>query len=187
MEVMYLMAPVILALSTVVLLGSSVPIASLWEGPATQSAVWYRVQFVTMIVTCAVFGGLSKSYLDKTDTRVGKGTMYVGVFVVVMVGINLWITVLDYESLGRYFFLIMALFVIFGLFFIPPVFTLLCLVGVFVTMGMAFWFKGLMAAVDLLILFSYLLIILVVSASNYLARVRAGNANERAVRARGRS
>ena len=45
-------------------------------------------------------------------------------FVGFVVFASLWITFIDFAELGRYFFLLVALFVLFGLFYVPALHTL---------------------------------------------------------------
>jgi AraC-like DNA-binding protein len=96
-----------------------------------------------------------------------------------MLALGIWITLLDYPYLGRCFYLICTLIQLFGLLFIPPAHTFICMVGTFVVSFTALSAMGLMSSVQAVTLLAYCGVIAVVSAAKHRSLLRNGQSNER--------
>ena len=178
MEVMVRVAPVVSAVCALGLASTFTPFA-VWAGRPAQIIAQYRLLFVGLMVVGAVFGLLSRSYLKRTSPPLGRGNLLLFSFCTLLIGSCLWITLVDFAELGRYFFLLVALFAVAGLFFIPPPVTLVGEVVVAAAMLGGLGALGLFSPIQAITLVAYLVTSFAVSVSNYLARVRVGITNER--------
>ena len=177
MEVMVRVAPVVFAVCALGLISTFTPFA-VWAGRPAEVLAQYRLLFVGLMVVGAAFGLLSNSYLRQSAPPSGRGNLLLFLFCALLIGSCLWITLVDFAELGRYFFLLVALFAVAGLFFIPPPLMLAGEVIVAVAMLGGLSSLGLFSPIQAITLVAYLVTSFAVSVSNYLARVRVGVTNE---------
>lgn len=173
MEVMSRVAPVTCVMSVIFLLSTFTSLP-LWDCRPDDIMTRYRVMFSLMAVGALAFSWLSRRYLATRNPTPGRGELIQLLCVVYFVSLGAWITIADFAQLGRYFVMLSTLFVVFGLFFVPVIHTLLCELIVFVVTMLSLMNIGYFAPIQVVTLACYLLIILAVSASNYSARLRAG-------------
>lgn len=178
MEVMVRVAPVVFLVCALGLVSTFTPLA-VWAGRPEEILLQYRMLFVGLMVLGAVFGLLSGSYLRQQKPPVGRGDLLLFLFCTLLIGSCLWITLVDFAELGRYFFLLVALFAVAGLFFIPPPIMLAGEGIVAMAMLGGLSSLGLFSSIQVITLVAYLVTSFAVSVSNYLARVRVGVTNER--------
>lgn len=178
MEIMVRVAPVVFAVCVAGLISTFTSLA-VWVGRPEEILLQYRLLFVGLIVVGSAFGMLSRSYLRRPSPPVGWGELLLFLFCALLIGSCLWITLVDFAELGRYFFLLVALFAVAGLFFIPPLVMFVGEVVVAVAMLGGLWALGLFSPIQAITLVAYLVTSFAVSVSNYLARVRVGITNER--------
>ncbi len=178
MEVMVRVTPVVFAVCVLGLISTFTPFA-VWVGRPEYILLRYRLLFAGLMLFSSMCGLLSRSYLRRAKPPVGRGEALLLSYCVLLIGSCLWITLVDFPELGRYFFLLVALFAVAGLFFIPPplMFVGECVVAVAMLGGLKV--IGLFSPIQAITLIAYLVTSFAVSVSNYLARVRVGVTNER--------
>ena len=119
MEVMRRITSVLAAIILVLLLSSFMPLP-VWADRHPNIMWHYRITFIGMFALNLAFRLLSSWYLRTKTHRSGVGEWLLMLYIVVFLGLSLWITVADFATLGRYFVLLVTLFTLFGLFFVPP-------------------------------------------------------------------
>lgn len=140
---------------------------------------WHRLYFAGLILLGLVFGWLSRRYLEQPSPRPGTGEALVMSLTLTMLALGIWITLLDYPYLGRYFYLLCTLILLFGLLFIPPAHTFVCMLATFIVSFTALNTMGLMSSVQAVTLLAYCCVIALVSAAKYRSMLRSGQSNER--------
>lgn len=182
LEVMAQVAPALFLLCAFSGVTTFFPI-SFWAGRTDAVLACYRWYFVLLMVTSAVFYVASKRLLAVNRLRPGSGSLLLCAFLCISMALSIWVTILDFAEMRRYFFLLVPLIVLFSLFFIHPIWALALslLTYVFTLTGLN-W-QGMLSAAQVVTLTCYVLIVLAVSVSNYVARVRVGKTNERIMRA----
>ena len=148
-----------------------------WE-VARAVIEWHRLYFSALVGVGLVFSYLSRSYLNRSTNRPGAGETLVMGLTMIMLGLGIWITILDYPYLGRYFYLLCTLILLFGLLYIPPAHTFACMVCTFVVAFVSLNAMGLLSSVQAVTLLAYCSVIALVSAAKYLSLLRSGQANE---------
>lgn len=182
MEAMRAVTLPFVVVSLLALFSTALPIA-IWTQRSSDVVLQYRLAFGAAAILNALFWVLSRRYLSQKRPEYGPGRYYVLIYIVAQVVLSLWVTIADFAYMGRYFILLVTLFVLFGLFFIPPanVFVVNGVVFACVMIGLSN--AGLLSPIQVITLSFYLAIIMAVSVSNYASRVRIGRTNERIVSA----
>ncbi|MBR3313590.1 MAG: EAL domain-containing protein [Atopobiaceae bacterium] len=179
MEVMSYVAPTILIAVCLTFASTFVPVP-LWVGRPSGILDCYRVAFALIGLVSMGCWLLSYKYLNEEPKPV-YCEMLTLAFVGFVVFASLWITFIDFAELGRYFFLLVALFVLFGLFYVPALHTLFFEALVGGAMLALLKSAGLFSHIQVVTLTAYLVVVFVVAVSNYDARLRVGMANERII------
>ena len=179
MEIMSYVTPVILIGVLLAFASTFLPMP-LWADRQSGILGYYRISFSLIALVSAMGWFLSCRYLEKEPEPV-CGEVLVLAFVGCVVSCCLWVTFIDFAVLGRYFFLLVALFALFGLFYIPALHTLIVEALVWASMLALLQSANLLTHVQVITLTSYLTVIFVVAVSNYDARLRVGMANERII------
>ena len=140
-----------------------------------QHMIWsYRCYFLAIFAVGLVALLVSRRMLGLGERPPRAVERTVLAIVCVTLGASVWITVAGYAIMPRYFYLVSALIALFGILYIPPFKACACTLAVFGVTTTLLSAQGLLNSQQVITLFTYCLLMSVVSVARYQARLRGG-------------
>ena len=147
------------------------------------SMIWsYRFFFLAILTEGVAFSLLARHLLSLPERppRAVDGAV-LGI-VVITLGLSVWITLLGYATMGRYFYIVSALMALFGLLYIPPTLMFVSIAATFSITIAHLAYQGLLNSQQFITLGTYCVLMATVSSARYHTRMRGGQMQERILR-----
>lgn len=148
-----------------------------WMMPPDLLAV-NRALFIVLSLVSLVFGVLCRVLLRRDELRPAAAQLLMFSLISSVLVLAEWVTLLDFSSMKRYFYLLTVLIVTYGLFFIPPFCSLLSMLVIVIVTLTGLSATGNFSPVQAITLVIYCCVLAAVSAATYHSRLRSGLVNE---------